>query len=50
MEENGFSDEITAVQVAKDGSGSDLGYVITVMAKDGSQANITFSVGIANDG
>ena len=50
MEENGFSDEITAVQVAKDGSGSDLGYVITVMAKDGSPANITFSVGIANDG
>lgn len=50
MEENGFSDEITGVQVAKDGSGSDLGYVITVTAKDGSQANITFSVGIANDG
>ena len=50
MEENGFSDEITAVQVAKDGSGSDLGYVITFMAKDVSQPNITFSVGFANDG
>ncbi|MDE6982742.1 MAG: FMN-binding protein, partial [Lachnospiraceae bacterium] len=50
MEENGFSDEITDVQVAMDGSGSALGYVITVMAKDASQANITFSVGIANDG
>lgn len=50
MEENGFSDEITDVQVAMDGSGSTLGYVITVIAKDASQANITFSVGIANDG
>ncbi len=50
MEENGYSDEITGVQVAKDGSGSELGYVITVTAKDGSQANITFSVGIQNDG
>ncbi len=50
MEENGYNDEITDVQTAKDKSGNDLGYVITVMAKDGSQANITFSVGIANDG
>ncbi len=50
MEENGYSDEITGVQVAKDGSGSELGYVITVTAKDGSQANITFSVGIQKDG
>ena len=50
MDENGFADEITDVQVAKDGSGSELGYVITVTAKDGSQANITFSVGITNDG
>lgn len=50
MDENGYADEIKGVQVAKDGSGSDMGYVVTVMAKDGSQANITFSVGIANDG
>lgn len=50
MEENGYSDEITDVQVAKDGSGSAIGYVITVIAKDASQANITFSVGIKNDG
>lgn len=50
MDENGFADEITDVQVAKDGSGSELGYVITVTAKDGSQANITFSVGITSDG
>lgn len=50
MDENGFADEIMDVQVAKDGSGSELGYVITVTAKDGSQANITFSVGITSDG
>ena len=50
MTENGYSDEIDDVQVAEDGSGNPLGYVITVTAKDGSQANITFSVGIANDG
>lgn len=50
MEENGYADEITDVQVAKDGSGAPMGYVITVTAKDGSQANITFSVGITNDG
>lgn len=50
MEENGYNDQITDVQLAKGGDGSDLGYVITVIAKDGSQANITFSVGITNDG
>lgn len=50
MEENGYSDEIEDVQVAKDKSGNEIGYVITVTAKDASQANITFSVGIANDG
>ena len=45
-----FSDEIEDVQVAKDGSGNVLGYVITVTAKDASQSTITFSVGIQNDG
>lgn len=48
--ENGYADEIEDVQVAKDASGSVLGYVITVTAKDASQATITFSVGIRNDG
>ena len=38
------------MQTAKDGGGNSLGYVITVTAKDGSQANITFSVGIQMDG
>ncbi len=50
LDEAGYSDEITDVQVAKDSNGNDIGYVITVTAKDGSQANITFSVGIRNDG
>ena len=50
MEENGYADEITDVQVAKDSAGSPMGYVITVTAKDGSQANITFSVGITKEG
>ncbi|MGN0348073.1 MAG: FMN-binding protein [Roseburia sp.] len=50
MAEKGFADEIDDVQVAKDASGSTIGYVITVTAKDASQAAITFSVGIRNDG
>lgn len=48
--ENGYSDEIEDVQVAKDASGNALGYVITVTAKDASQSTITFSVGIQSDG
>ena len=43
-------DEIKDVQLAKDASGTELGYVITVMAKDASQSTITFSVGIQMDG
>lgn len=50
MTENGYSDEIEDVELAKDSSGSVLGYVITVTAKDASQSTITFSVGIQNDG
>lgn len=50
MAEKGFADEITDVQIAKDASGNALGYVMTVTAKDASQASITFSVGIQNDG
>ncbi|MFV0464812.1 MAG: RnfABCDGE type electron transport complex subunit G [Lachnospiraceae bacterium] len=45
-----FEDEINDVQVAYDSSENILGYVITVTAKDASQDNITFSVGIQNDG
>lgn len=50
MEENGYSDEIEAVNTALDASGNVLGYVLTVTAKDASQSTITFSVGIQNDG
>lgn len=50
LAENGYVDEIEDVQVAADGSGNMLGYVLTVTAKDASQSTITFSVGIQNDG
>lgn len=50
VQEQGFSDTIDDIQVAKDAAGETLGYVITVTAKDGSQGSITFSVGIQNDG
>lgn len=50
LAENGFADEIEAVNTALDASGNALGYVLTVTAKDASQAAITFSVGIQNDG
>lgn len=46
----GYEDSIDDVQVAKDASGSEIGYVVTVTAKDGSQSTITFSVGIQSDG
>lgn len=46
----GYTDSLDDVQVAKDASGNKVGYVITVTAKDASQATITFSVGIQNDG
>ena len=46
----GYEDSIDDVQVAKDASGSEIGYVVTVTAKDGSQSTITFSVGMQNDG
>ncbi len=46
----GYADELLDAQVAKDASGSAIGYVLTVTAKDASQSTITFSVGIQNDG
>ena len=44
------NDEILNVSNALDDSGNILGYVITVTSHEGSQADITFSVGIQNDG
>ena len=49
MTEGGYEDQIMDVQTAKDASGNVLGYVITVTAKDASQAPITFSVGIRDN-
>ncbi len=46
----GYEDSIDDIQEAKDASGNVIGYVVTVTAKDASQDNITFSVGIQNDG
>lgn len=44
------NDTIDDVQTALDSSGNPLGYVITVTSKEGSQANITLSVGITSEG
>ena len=43
-------DEVTAVNKALDSSGNVLGYVINVTSHEGRQADISFSVGIQNDG
>ncbi len=45
----GFNDTIDELMYALDASGEQLGYVVTVTAKDGSQSSITFAVGIEND-
>lgn len=44
------ADEITDVNVAKDKDGNILGYVINVTSHEGSQADISLSVGIRMDG
>ena len=44
------SDEIMGVNTALDKSGNVLGYVISVTSHEGSQADITLSVGIQTDG
>ncbi|MCI9122539.1 MAG: RnfABCDGE type electron transport complex subunit G [Eubacterium sp.] len=47
----GFANDIVEdAQVAKDGSGNAIGYVITVTSTEGSQANITLSFGVTNEG
>jgi len=43
-------DTIDAVVEAVDGSGSLLGYVLTVTSSAGYGGNITFSIGVQNDG
>lgn len=48
--DNGFKDTIKSIKMATDDSGELLGYVINVTANDGSQASISFSVGVRADG
>ncbi len=44
------SDDITEVAAAKDASGNDMGYVITVTSHEGYGGDIQISVGILSDG
>lgn len=47
----GFANDLVeGAQVALDGSGNELGYVITVTSTEGSQANITLSLGVTSEG
>ncbi|KAI4447568.1 Na(+)-translocating ferredoxin:NAD(+) oxidoreductase complex subunit G [Eubacterium plexicaudatum ASF492] len=44
------NDLVEGAQVALDASGNPLGYVITVTSTEGSQANITLSMGVTMEG
>ena len=44
------ADDITDCQVAKDADGNALGYIITVTTHDGYGGDITFSMGVTNEG
>ena len=51
VHENGYEDDdITACLLAQDASGNTLGYVITVVSHAGYGGDITFSIGITNEG
>ena len=50
LQELGYKDTIKSIKTAKDASGNTLGYVVNVIANDGSQSSISFSVGITSDG
>lgn len=50
LQEKGYNDTVKSIKTVKDSSGATLGYVVNVIANDGSQANIAFSVGITNEG
>ncbi len=49
-EGNEGDNEITDCQVAKDDSGNELGYVISVETHDGYGGDIQFSMGVTNEG
>ena len=46
----GFTDDVLNCVVAKDSSGNDLGYVITMQSHAGYGGDITFSMGVRSDG
>ncbi len=51
VHENGYADDdIIACLAVKDKSGNELGYVVTVTSHAGYGGDITFSMGISNDG
>jgi electron transport complex protein RnfG len=51
LKDAGFdSDDITEVVIGNDKSGTDIGYVITVVSHEGYAGDITLSVGLLNDG
>lgn len=51
LKDGGYtSDDITEVAVAKDKSGEDMGYVVTVTSHEGYGGDIVISVGILSDG
>lgn len=45
----GYADTVKSIQIVTDASGNVIGHVVNVTANDGSQASITFSVGIRSD-
>lgn len=51
LKEAGYTaDDVTEVAVAKDKSGEDMGYVVTVTSHEGYGGDIKISVGILSDG
>jgi len=50
LQEMGYKDTVRSIQKATDDAGNVLGYVINVIANDGSQSSIAFSVGITSEG
>ena len=50
LEQNGFSQSINEIMEAKDASGEVLGYAINITTPEGYGGDITFSLGVKNDG
>ncbi len=50
LKQNGFSQSINEIMEAKDASGEVLGYAINITTPEGYGGDITFSLGVKNDG